>query len=495
MLYILYMISDSVNTQNEIVSNFSSPPASPWGQTLDPVLWMAQIEDQLQQLIQSASPNMGHLEELLEREARKLMRPVLEQAAQKLIERSPLNCPNCHSPLCVEDRDRKRAVNSTFGPVTLTRDYGWCARCQDWFYPADFALGLHIRAGASPRIQEICALMVVTSPAAQAQKNIRRITGHDLSASTMHREARRQGERAIQLRETDIARSKLPGGISALSARSKTPDAPFTLVIEIDAWNIRERDDWGKSEQLRKKKIEPSRWHWVFVGTVFRLDQRGVTAGKRPVITQRGYVATRKGLPSYEEQLHVEALQRGLLQADKVLIIADGAVWIWNLAKDRFKDAVQRIDAYHVKEHLWAVAHDIYGQGTPESIQWITPLLKYLDRRNDGALDVIEQLSSLRARLSHLTEKQQDTLDREINYFDTHKDRMDYKKARTLGEPIGSGAIESTCRQYERRFKCMGQFWSLAGDESLMALETLHRNERWNTLFPHASPTPSELNL
>ena len=487
---ILYMISVCVNTQNEMNSNIPSVSASSWGQTLDPVLWMAKIHEQLQELIQSPNTNMGHLEELLERQSRKLMRPILEQAAQKLIGRRPLNCPNCHRPLCVEDRGRKRVLDSTFGPVTIARDYGWCAGCHDWFYPADLALGLHGRAGASPRIQEICALMVITSPAAQAQKNLRRITGHDLSPSTMHREARRQGERAIQLRDTDIALSKLPGGVPALAARAKPPDAPFTLVIEIDAWNIRERDDWGKSQQLRKKKIEPKRWHWVYVGTVFRLDQRGVTAGKRPVITQRGYVATRKGLPSYEEQLYVEALQRGLLQAAKVLIIADGAVWIWNLAKDRFQDATQRIDAYHVKEHLWTVAHDIYGEGTSESIQWITPLLRYLDRRKDGALDVIEQLSSLRARLSHLTEKQQETLDREINYFDSHKDRMDYKRAKALGEPIGSGAIESTCRQYQRRFKCMGQFWSLDGDESLMALETLHRNERWNKLFPHASTGP-----
>jgi hypothetical protein len=448
---------------------------------------MAQIQEQLQQLIQTPHSTMGHLEELLERESRKLMRPILEQATQKLIGRSPLNCPHCHRPLCVEDRGRQRAVDSTFGSVTLARDYGWCVRCHDWFYPADFALGLHDRAGASPRIQEICALMVITSPAAQAQKNLRRLTGHELSPSTLHREARRQGERAIQLRDTDIALSKLPGGVPALAARAKTPDAPFTLVIEIDAWNIRERDHWGQSEQLRKKNIEPARWHWVFVGTVFRLDQRGVTTGQRPVITERGYVATRQGLPSFEEQLYVEALQRGFLQAAKVLVIADGAVWIWNLAQDRFKDATQRIDAYHIKAHLWEVAHDIYGKGTPESIQWITPLLGYLDRRKDGALEVIEELTSLRARLSHLTEKQQQNLDREINYFDSHKQRMDYKKAKVLGEPIGSGAIESTCRQYQRRFKCMGQFWSLAGDESLMALETLHRNERWNKLFPHAA--------
>jgi hypothetical protein len=62
---------------------------------------------------------------------------------------------------------------------------------------------------------------------------------------------------------------------------------------------------------------------------------------------------------------------------------------------------------------------------------------------------------------------------------------MDYKNAKQLGQPVGSGAIESTCSQYQRRFKLAGQFWSIQGDEALLALETLHRNERWHLLFPH----------
>ena len=62
---------------------------------------------------------------------------------------------------------------------------------------------------------------------------------------------------------------------------------------------------------------------------------------------------------------------------------------------------------------------------------------------------------------------------------------MNYAEARDRGEPLGSGAIESTCSQYQRRFKLTGQFWTLEGDESLLALQTLHRNERWHLLFPH----------
>ena len=47
-----------------------------------------------------------------------------------------------------------------------------------------------------------------------------------------------------------------------------------------------------------------------------------------------------------------EALQRGLAQAQQVLIVADGALWIWKLALDRFPHARQQLDLWHAEEHL-----------------------------------------------------------------------------------------------------------------------------------------------
>jgi len=260
---------------------------------------------------------------------------------------------------------------------------------------------------------------------------------------------------------------------------------PFTLVIEIDAWNIRERDHWGQTRQLRRRGLDPGRWHWVYTGTLFRLDQRGTRASGRPVILERGFVATRLGLDAFREQLYAEALQRGLLQAQHVLVLGDGAVWIWNLAEDRFKDALHRADLYHVTEHLWSIAHDLHGPGTEAARRRIAPCLGWLKRRHDGALDMIRSLEDLRVTLAGLTSAQRATLDRETGYFDEHKNRMDYKRGKTLGQPVGSEAVESACSQYQSRFKLRGQFWSLEGDEALLALATLHFNARWDHLFPH----------
>lgn len=455
--------------------------------------WSQATQAALAALLQTPGITLGHLEELLEAQARKLMLPILSAAAHALAALQPFVCHHCQEPLRVEAKHRVRGIDSVLGSFDFTRPYGACPACHSYCHPADRALGLQPQAPASPRVQEISALMSIRSPYVQAAQDAQRLTGLSPSPSFLHQETSRQGQRALGLREADIALSYTPQGVAQLAARSATAGVgPFTLIIEIDAWNIRERDDWGRTRQLRRKGQEPERWHWVFTGTVFRLDQRGQTDGGRPTITQRGYVATRQGLDAFTQQLYVEALLRGLLSAQQVLIIADGAIWIWNLAQDRFKNAKQRVDLFHVKEHLHELARSLHGAGTPEAKAWLQPLLRFLDRRQDGALDVLHCLQELRLSSKPLTAAQQEDLDKEIGYFTTHQERMDYKQARARGEPVGSGAIESTARQYQTRFKCTGQYWTLEGDESLLALATLKRNERWHLLFPHAqaSKTP-----
>ena len=433
----------------------------------------------------AAAPTMGDLEQAIERQSREVRRQVLERLTQTVANRVAFDCPTCNRALNVVDHQRRRTVTSSFGAVRLVRSYGCCTRCQEHFAPADVTLGLHDRAPASPRVQEICALTVLRAPAGLAADDVRRLTGIQMGAATLHREARRQGERTLKIRDADEQLTQTLTGVAALAARAPTLPKHTTLVIEIDAWNIRERDHWGQTQARLKAGAESGRWHWVYTGTVFRLDQRGTTAAGRPLIADRGYIATRRGLDSFQRQLYAEALQRGFLAAETVLILADGAIWIWNLAADRFKDAKQRVDLHHVQEHLWNLAGALYGKGTPEAHAWVRPYLQWLEKRKAGALDVIQSLEELATNIQQFSKKERAAIGSELAYFEEHKDRMDYKTGKALGQPVGSGAIESTCSQYQRRFKLTGQFWTLAGDEAFLALATLHRNGRWNQLFQH----------
>ena len=432
-----------------------------------------------------ATAGMGEMEKAIDEACRDVRRQALEQLVQQAASRTPLACATCQQALNVVAHRRRRRVASTFGRVAFVRSYGVCTRCHTHQYPADRVLGLQERAPASPRVQEICALSALRAPAGQVEEDVYRLTGVALGASTLHRETRRQGERALVLRDAEERLTQTPQGVAQLAARVPHLPDHTTLVLEIDAWNIRERDAWGQTESLLKTGEPPGRWHWVYTGTVFRLDQRGTTQKGRPVITQRGYIATRRGIESFQRQLYAEALQRGLLQAQTVLVLADGAIWIWNVADDRFKDAVQRVDLYHVEEHLWTLAHTLYGHGTAKAREWARPYLRWLKTRKDGALDVIRSLQELHQNTQAFSKHKRRAIGRELDYFDEHKERMDYKTGKALGQPVGSGAIESTCSQYQRRFKLTGQFWTLAGDEAFLALATLHRNGRWHHLFPH----------
>jgi hypothetical protein len=259
------------------------------------------------------------------------------------------------------------------------------------------------------------------------------------------------------------------------------------MIIQMDAWNIRERDDWGQSAVLRRRGQEPERWHWVYIGTCFRLDHRGQSAGGRPVISERGFVATRTGMDGLREQLHAEALRRGLGQAAGALVISDGAVWIWRLADDRFPQARQRLDFYHAVQHLAAVGRTLFGEDQAKLKAWLKPLVKQL--RNESAIKVIHQLEEALAQLPGGPAAE--AVQREVNYFHEHEDRMDYRAGRRRGEPIGSGPVEATCRQNQCRFKRPGQFWSQTGDEALLCLEMFWRNDRWHLLFPHTSFNPA----
>jgi hypothetical protein len=438
----------------------------------------------LEEAIQCKS-SLGALEVLVEQAVRKEAAKELERALQQVADEAEFCCPKCRMNLNVVAHVKQRTVSSVAGTLSFSRSYGFCPRCETYSFPADVQLGLAPHAKASPRVQEICASMVLSAPAAVAAESDTCLMGLGLSASTMHREAVRQGQRAMDFRDADAHLTQTPEGIRELSSRATPGTTPFTLVIEIDAWNIRERDNWGKTEALLKKGEKLERWHWVYAGTVFRLDQRGKTQSGRCVVTERNYVATRKGLDAFKQQLYAEALLCGMAEAKTVLVVADGAVWIWNLVDDRFKEATSRVDIWHVQQHLWTVAHAVFGKNRSEAEAWVKPLIGYLKRRKNGASDVRESLGKLRSEQSVDAVEVNKVLDREIGYFDRHKDRMDYKQGKALGQPIGSGAMESTCAQYQCRFKRTGQFWSVEGDERLLALETLRRNRRWHLLFPY----------
>lgn len=439
------------------------------------------LEGSIQRLVLASDQNLGHLEIQAAQDVQELLRQTIQRGAQAKADATPPNCPICGQKLTRLSSGHPRAFDTRFGSITVQRTRGYCKRCRKWRVPADGALGLEETAGYSPAVQDMAALLASKMPIEEASVVLEHITGVKVPRATLDREARRQGERAQRLR------TQLDQQAATQHNQLELTLEPYQMIIQLDAWNIRERDAWGQSNRLRRAGKEPERWHWVYTGTCFRMDHRGQTAGGRPVITQRGFVATRAGIDALREQLHAEALRRGLGQAAGALVIGDGAVWIWRLADDRWPQARQRLDFYHAVQHLAAVGRALFGEDKAKLKAWLKPLVKQL--KNQSSCKVIGQLEEALAAMPSGPAAQ--TVAKEVEYFHEHQERMDYRAGRHAGEPIGSGPIEATCRQTQCRFKRPGQFWSQAGDEALLCLETFWRNGRWHLLFPHTSFNPA----
>jgi hypothetical protein len=204
--------------------------------------WTARLTVGLTRSVRANDQTLGHLEEEILQQTRGLERQLLEEAAQKKADQTPPRCPVCGHALSCRTHDHERTYQTRFGPVTIRRLRGWCRRCRAWCFPADHALGLSVTGSASPAVQEMAALTVSKMPVQEASAVIERLTGVKLPPATLDREARRQGQRAERQRtELDEQMRTAQGAAQVLPV----PETPFTLIIELDAWNIRERDHWG----------------------------------------------------------------------------------------------------------------------------------------------------------------------------------------------------------------------------------------------------------
>ena len=66
-----------------------------------------------------------------------------------------------------------------------------------------------------------------------------------------------------------------------------------------------------------------------------------------------------------------EACGRGWSRARKKVVIGDGAEWIWNLVALHFSEAIQIVDLYHARQHLWEVVRKLYPNNEEKQKAWM----------------------------------------------------------------------------------------------------------------------------
>ena len=393
-------------------------------------------------------------------EGREWTRRRLEQQLQEEAAALPTLCPKTGKPL-TDTRWRDLQLETVAGLVKLRVRHGWSQVLDRWVCPARERWGLDAYQRASPELQARLAYTATEVPSYERAARMAQTWGTPVSNTCIH----------FQVQHLGTAAATIP-----LPTPAPLPREPeFSLVLQMDGWMVRERGtDWGVGP--RKKNPERIAYHEVKSAIIYRLHQRVETDTGRGLLLEKFIVAMppETAPVDFGAAVQAEARRRGLGRARYVYLVMDGAVWLWDLAADRFAGAVLILDFHHASEHLWAVAHALHGEGTDAAGVWVQPLLHSL--RHGQEARVLRRLEDLLEPQPGRSAAVQTVVDREVKYFQNHPDHMHYQAVAKAGAPIGSGAVESLCGQLQARLHARGQFWERPGLTHLLRLTVLFRN-------------------
>ena len=355
-------------------------------------------------------------------------------------------------------------LRSAVGLVKVIAWYGLDPGTGHWGYPIRQRWGLSSHQEMTPGLEDKLAFTLTVADAYEEAAALARKWGCAVDDSTLHALAQRLGVRAEQ--QTQQRLERLPSELGPQRAASEL------AVFMLDGWQARYRGPgWGK-RKTRKNRVE---WHEVKVGVFYLAEQAARTEGGRGVLTEKVEIGWPGEPAELGRRLHCEALRRGLGRAQWILVIGDGAPWIWNVAADRWANAQELLDFYHASEHVWELGRALYGED--QAREWVEARLHEL--RHGQEEKFLAQLAALKVPRGPKGQ----TVREQQNYFARHSHRMHYRAMAQRGWPIGSGAVESACSGHQNRFKRRGQFWTREGLAHLAALKQARQNNYWDELW------------
>jgi hypothetical protein len=363
-------------------------------------------------------------------------------------------------------RRQSLRLRSVVGEIELQVWYGYDPAAQEWGCPMRQRWGLLPHQHTSPALEDKVLFTTTATGTYEQAAAVVSKWGCPMDDSTVHTLVQRVGARAE----------------AQTQARLKTPPqqiaparAPSQLaVVMLDGFLARFRGPgWGQADPQKP----PVEWHEIKTGVFYLLEAASQSQSGRGLLAEK-IVATWQGSAvELGQRLHHQALRRGLGRARHVEAVGDGAEWIWNLVDARWKQAEQVLDFYHATQHLWELARAVHGADEASAAAWVEK--RRHDLRHGGQGRVLKEIARLKAGRGERGK----IVRREQNYFATQGRRMNYAQIAARGWPIGSGAVESACRERQCRYKRPGQFWTPRGLRHLCALEEARAHGHWDQLW------------
>src|ERR1035438_3034369 len=366
---------------------------------------------------------------------------------------------------------RSKLLLTVVGPVQVSRPYYLCPDCHQGQFPADVELDIE-NTEFSPGVRRMYALVGQEAPFDHGREQMRVLAGLEVTTKSVERTAEAIGEDIAQ-REQEEMQKAIQLDLPVVVGKPIP-----VLYVEMDGTGVPvvKKETVGRQG---KTDGQPAHTREVKLGCVFTqttYDKEGFPIRDPDSTTYTGAIETAE---EFGKRIYLEAYQRGWEHAAKKVVLADGAEWIWNLTDLHFPGAIQIVDLYHARQHLWELARKLYPNDAVMQKAWMKKHQRHM--LDKGKIEkLVLSLRSIASTNPEVIEK----IRIEAAYFERNAERMRYPKFRRQHLFVGSGVIEAGCKTViGSRLKQSGMFWTVRGANAIVALRCCHLNGRFENFW------------
>lgn len=372
---------------------------------------------------------------------------------------SDWTCPKCGGDAHYE-RHREASLLTMLGSVCYKRAVYACDGCGDRHYPMDEALGLRVNA-MSAEIERLAAQVGVHMPFAQASTLFEELTLVSLSDQSIDKATQAYGEEVSVVEQEQL---------EVASVGEKPTLAPLRLYGSIDGGRVRTRAPKGEEQAWREVKI--GAWYQARGMPPKKPDDKWTIKAH-----DIRYYTDICPAEDFGDLFWASGVAHGAEDAAELIILGDGAKWIWELVDLHFPDAIQIIDWFHACEYLMPVAKQAFDDKTKQQ-QW---LKQVRDALWHGELETV--ITACQKHVQPDLTAKDDAAQQAVTYYTNNRLRMNYADYRKQGYQIGSGTIESAVKQIAvQRLKVSGARWNLDSARDVAKARAAYLSDQWDDL-------------
>ena len=361
---------------------------------------------------------------------------------------------------------RARTLITALGPMTLRRAWYHCDPCGHGFAPRDRALGLD-RSSLSPAVLRMTGITAARLSFVESSELLAELAGLDIEPKLVERQAEALG-RAIARDEEEVI--------------EPTPLKAHTLYLGLDGTGVpvRKTETQGRKGKQPDGSAKTREAKIAVVWSADSRDQHGNPTRDPDSVSYNAAIETaaihdsETEAPPFAKRTLRELKRRRFHQAPQQVVLGDGAAWIWNFADEHLPDAIQIVDIFHAKQHLFDAAKAIYGPGTDLAATWGQQRRDELDH---GRFDLL-----LAALEEHADSCEQAR--KTLQYFTNNRNRMRYPAFRQQGLCVSTGVLEGGCKSVvAARLKRGGMHWTRDGANAILALRAATLSNRFDDFW------------